>query len=92
MMTTWFLIVWISVIFGVLIFFGVILLLPWVVRDSRCRGMDGAAVWILLILITGWIGLLVYLAARPVGVLIPCRTCTNKRLLHSRVCPHCGNP
>jgi hypothetical protein len=69
---------------------GVILLLAWVARDARCRGVDGGAVWVLVILFTHWLGLLVYLASRPHGVLAPCPHCLNKKLAVARLCPHCG--
>jgi hypothetical protein len=46
---------------------------------------------VLVILLSGWIGLIVYVAARPYGTLIPCARCGNKRLEHAKRCPHCGN-
>lgn len=67
-----------------------VLLLAWVARDARARGVDGGAVWVLIILFTSWLGLLVYLASRPHGVLVVCKRCNNKRLEAARTCPHCG--
>ena len=67
----------------------VILMLAWVVKDARARNMDGA-IWVLIILISGPVGLIVYVVSRPVGVLVPCPGCGNKRLMVSRLCPHCG--
>jgi hypothetical protein len=43
-----------------------------------------------VILFTHWVGLLVYLASRPHGVLAPCPHCMNKKLAVARLCPHCG--
>lgn len=68
----------------------VILLLAWVAKDCRARGVDGGAVWILVILFTHWVGLIVYLVSRPHGILVPCIRCGNKRLMATRMCPHCG--
>jgi hypothetical protein len=69
----------------------VILLLAWVARDARNRGVDGGAVWVFIILLTGVVGLIVYVAARPHGMLTSCGVCRNKRLVHAKLCPHCGN-
>jgi hypothetical protein len=69
---------------------GVILMLAWVARDSRSRGVDGGAVWVMAILIFGFIGLLVYLASRPHGILVPCARCGNQKLNYALTCPHCG--
>jgi uncharacterized membrane protein YhaH (DUF805 family) len=65
-------------------------LLVWVARDAKARGMDGAAIWMLLVFFTGIFGLLIYLFSRPNGYLVNCR-CGNKRLGAARACPHCGN-
>jgi hypothetical protein len=68
-----------------------IMLLVWVARDAKARGMDGG-VWLLVILLTGLIGLIIYAISRPQGNLVPCAKCANKRLQASAMCPHCGNP
>jgi hypothetical protein len=88
--------VWCGILCGLLVLclayvVGLILLLAWVAGDCRNRNMDGGAVWILVILSLHWVGLLVYLASRPHGMLTICTTCGNKRLVHARVCPHCGH-
>ena len=81
----------------ILIFFGVayvvaeILMLAWVARDANSRGVDGGAVWVITILITGFFGLLVYLASRPHGMLVVCSRCYNKKLQYAKLCPHCGH-
>lgn len=68
-----------------------IVLLVWVARDAKTRGMDGAAIWMLLVFFTGIFGLLIYLLSRPKGYLVNCPSCGNSRLAAARVCPHCGN-
>jgi hypothetical protein len=67
-----------------------VLLLAWVAKDAKNRGIDGGAVWVIVILFTHWIGLLVYLASRPSGHLIVCGRCRNKKLNYVLSCPHCG--
>ena len=68
-----------------------IALLIWVARDAKSRGMDNAVVWMILVMLTGIIGLIIYLFTRPQGNLVPCPQCGNKRLQVSAKCPHCGN-
>lgn len=67
-----------------------IAILVWVARDAKSRGMDNAVLWMILVVLTGLIGLIVYLLARTQGNLIPCPNCHNKRLQVSVRCPHCG--
>jgi ABC-type tungstate transport system substrate-binding protein len=68
-----------------------IALLVWVARDAKNRGMDNAILWMILVMITGLLGLIIYLLVRPQGNVIPCAHCSNKRLQISAKCPHCGN-
>ena len=85
---------------GCLGFFGVVMvailalniaLLIWVARDAKSRGMDNSILWMVLVMLTGIIGLIIYLLVRPQGNLVPCTHCGNKRLQVSAKCPHCGN-
>jgi hypothetical protein len=69
-----------------------IALLVWVARDAKNRGMGSAVGWVFLILFTGVIGWIIYLFSRPGGDLIICEHCHNKKLMVTRLCPHCGNP
>ena len=83
--------------------FGTFLLLPiillvvqiavlvWVARDSKSRGMDGAAVWMIFVFLVPIIGLIVYILSRPTGAVIKCPSCGNQRLQAAAKCPHCGN-
>ena len=67
-----------------------IALLVWVARDAKARGMDNAALWMLVVFFLNLIGLLIYVLSRPRGNLYPCPNCGNKRLQASVKCPHCG--
>jgi len=68
-----------------------ILLLVWVARDAKNRGMDNAVLWMILVMITGIVGLIIYILVRPQGNVVPCAHCGNNRLQVSAKCPHCGN-
>ena len=68
-----------------------IVILVWVARDAKARGMDSPVLWLLVVIFTGVIGLIVYIFARPQGNLVACTHCQNKRLQASVKCPHCGN-
>lgn len=68
-----------------------IILLVWVAKDAKSRGMDSAVIWMILVLILGPIGLIIYIFSRPQGNLIQCQHCQNKRLQASAKCPHCNN-
>ena len=67
-----------------------IAILVWVAKDAKSRGMDNAVLWMILVILTGVIGLIVYVLARTQGNLVPCPNCHNKRLQVSARCPHCG--
>ncbi len=69
-----------------------IALLIWVARDAKSRGLPNDILWMILVMLTGIIGLIIYLFTRPQGNLVPCPHCGNKRLQVSAQCPHCGNP
>ena len=69
-----------------------IVMLVWVARDAKNRGMDNSVMWMILVFFTSLLGLVIYIFSRPQGELVPCPTCKNKRLKVSAKCPHCGNP
>ena len=68
-----------------------IVLLVWVARDAKARGMDSAVLWMFLVFFLPIVGLVVYILSRPQGKLTKCATCSNKRLEVAAKCPHCGN-
>ncbi len=68
-----------------------IALLVWVARDAKNRSMDTPVLWMVVVILTGFIGLIIYILARPQGNLVPCPHCGNKRMQVSAKCPHCGN-
>ena len=81
--------------FFMILFLGIlalnIALLVWTFRDAKNRGMDNAVVWLVVVLLIGPIGWVVYFLSRPKGNLIVCSSCQAKRLEVSAKCPHCGN-
>ncbi len=89
-----FTLLWILVLGFILVVWiaAVVILGVWVSRDARARNVDNPGLWVLLVVLTTWIGLIIYLVTRPQGNLYPCRSCGMKRLENSKRCPHCGNP
>jgi uncharacterized membrane protein YhaH (DUF805 family) len=78
--------------FIIFAFFAInIAILVWVARDAKSRGMDSSVLWMILVMLTGLIGLIIYVLSRPQGNLMVCQHCGNKRLQASAKCPHCGN-
>jgi hypothetical protein len=80
-----------AVLYVISYLIAVILLMAWVAQDARARGVDGGAVWVFLMLVTGVFGLLIYMASRPHGILIICEHCMNRKLALAKMCPHCGH-
>lgn len=68
-----------------------IALLVWVARDAKARGMDNAVLWMVLVMFTSFVGLIIYIFARPQGSLEKCPSCGNNRLAGIAKCPYCGN-
>ena len=78
-----------------------ILLCIWVYRDAESRGMGGA-LWLIVVLLTGLIGLIIYLVVRkprgtpsttPTGAPIRvCPSCGREIAPDAKFCPHCGKP
>jgi hypothetical protein len=84
--------VWIAIMLFVLVLVGVqIFVAIWIFKDAKARGVDNPAIWLLLSLFAGWIGIVIYFVTRPPGILQPCPACGQKRLEGSRRCPHCGS-
>jgi len=80
-----------SILFVLIAIFVInIAILVWVVKDAKARGMGSPLGWLILTLILGPIGLIIYIFARPKGEKTPCPNCGNKRLASMAQCPHCG--
>lgn len=69
-----------------------ILILIWVYKDAKARGMENPVIWLVVVLFTGILGLIIYLVVRPKGATAPCPSCSKKRMAGLMRCPHCGNP
>jgi len=71
-----------------------ILLCVWVYRDAESRGMNGA-LWVIIVLITGIIGLVVYLIVREekhavAPITRVCLKCGRSVSVEAKFCPYCG--
>jgi len=76
-----------------------ILLCVWVYRDAESRGMSGV-LWLIVVLITGIVGLIIYLIVRkekttapapaPAPVTRICPNCGRSIPPEVKFCPHCG--
>jgi hypothetical protein len=66
----------------------------WVMKDAKARNSENAQLVTVLAWIpfTWWLGLIIHLATRPKGNLVPCPNCQKKRLEGLATCPHCGQP
>jgi hypothetical protein len=82
---------WTTVI-SVLFLASSIVMLIWMAKDSRNRGMESIATWIMPILLTNILAFLVYFFSRPRGQLANCRHCNNRCLENALTCPHCRRP
>jgi predicted amidophosphoribosyltransferase len=67
-----------------------IALAVWVVRDAKGRGVSSPIGWLILVMLTGLLGLIIYFFSRPGGEVGECPNCHNKRLIAMAQCPHCG--
>jgi len=96
-----------GLIFGTICLVGIawfiigILLCIWVYRDAERRGMNGV-LWLIVVLIAGIIGLIIYLVVRkekgapppsaPPPVTRVCVSCGRVVPPDVKFCPHCGKP
>jgi preprotein translocase subunit Sss1 len=90
-------------IVGFIIFWLVvgIALAIWVYRDAESRGMGGV-LWLIVVLITGIVGLIIYLIVReprvaPTSTRVSsstrfCPNCGRGIPADVAFCPHCGKP
>ena len=77
---------------SIIIMWGIlnVVLLFWVASDFKKRTGSTSVGWILLILIFGVIGLIIYLIARPAGSFVKCPKCAHDKIITMPICPHCG--
>jgi len=90
--------------FAIVIFIIAILLAIWVYKDAEKRGSSGA-LWLIIVLITGILGLIIWLIVRPpiggkqapaatappsVSTERRCPSCGRVIPDDARVCPYCG--
>ena len=66
-------------------------LLVWVAKDSKSRGMHETVGWLILVALTGLIGLIVYVCVRSSGDMARCAKCNRFRLVTLPSCPNCRN-
>jgi uncharacterized membrane protein YhaH (DUF805 family) len=66
-----------------------VLLLYQVYIDSLRRGMPSPPIWILIVFLIPFIGLILYYIVRPEGKLSKCPHCSKERLAILVECPHC---
>lgn len=80
----------IGLLIGLLLTVLHLLEMVWIARDAKARGVDGGVMWAIIAFFVPIVGLLVYLASRPSGMLRICDWCQNRKLAAARLCPHCG--
>jgi hypothetical protein len=78
-------------VFAVLIGINIAILL-WVKNDATARGMENPLMWLIIVLFTGFVGLIIYILVRPKGEVAVCASCGKKRMQGLPKCPSCGNP
>jgi hypothetical protein len=85
---------WWTTVLSVVFLITSVAMLIWMAKDSRNRGMEGIASWIMPILFFNILAFLVYFFSRPQGKLVNCRFCANRCLDNAMSCPHCrrNNP
>jgi len=76
-----------AVIIGAWIFTGI-----FVMNDAKNRNSENAQTVTILAWLIWPVGLIMHLATRPKGNLVPCPHCQKKRLQGSANCPHCHQP
>ena len=73
-----------------LLFGSLIALAVYVARDARRRGMN-AVLWVLVVLLVpGYVGLIIYLLVRPSAPLYQCSQCGQPVERSFARCPYCG--
>jgi predicted nucleic acid-binding Zn ribbon protein len=73
-------------ILPIILFIVGILIAIWVYKDAEKRGSSGA-LWLIIVLFTGIIGLIIWLVVRP-----PVGGKPQQQQGSGRMCPNCGRP
>jgi len=64
----------------------------WVARDARKRGVENPMLWVVFVLLTWFVGLVVYLMLRPQEpVYLECEGCGKSVKYEFAACPYCGH-
>lgn len=81
---------------GIIVTFVIIILIAiWVYKDAEKRGSSGA-LWLIIVILTGIIGLIVWLVVRPPIGGHPkqsgrmCPNCGRPIPMDANICPYCG--
>ena len=86
-------------VFGIIWFVIAILIAIWVYKDAEKRGSSGA-LWLIIVILTGIIGIIIWLVIRPpIGGKKDatvdtadrrCPNCGRQIPMDAKVCPYCG--
>lgn len=83
-------------VIALIIFIIAIVLAIWVYRDAEKRGGSGA-LWLIIVIFTGIIGLIIWLVIRPPiggkkveGQDRRCPNCGRVIPMDANICPYCG--
>lgn len=81
---------------GIVVAFVIIILIAiWVYKDAEKRGTSGA-LWLIIVILTGIIGLIIWLVVRPPIGGHPkqsgrmCPNCGRPIPMDANICPYCG--
>jgi len=75
-------------IFVLVLFIVLLYILVWVVKDANKRGTSGA-LWGIIVVFLGILGLILYFIVRPGGNIVSCNYCGKQKLETLVQCPHC---
>ena len=76
-----------AVVAGLLVWLAILI---WVYNDSKGRAMENPGIWVLIVFLAGWIGLIIYLCMRPSGQKVLCPSCGKQSLRTIPFCPFCN--
>ena len=79
----------------IVVFIVIILIAVWVYKDAEKRGSNGA-LWLIIVMLTGIIGIIIWLIVRPPIGGHPkqsermCPNCGRPIPMDANICPYCG--